>query len=135
MLRRILKWAAIALVVLVATGAVLYAVGLRVVLYGGGAVRLAFVESESDRAARIARDREAQRARAPASLLRHHRSRPTLRRAGRDSTAAPQPAPGSDAPAAAPAVARRLLDGLPRPEPRRHVSGAADPHATGRPTG
>ena len=67
MLRRILKWAAIVLIVLVATGAVLYAVGLRVVLYGGGAMRLAFVESESDRAARIERDREAQRARAPAS--------------------------------------------------------------------
>jgi len=67
MLRKILKWAGIALVVLVACGAVLYAVGLRVVLYGGGAMRLAFVESEGDRAARIALDREAQRARAPAA--------------------------------------------------------------------
>ena len=103
MLRRILKWAAIALVVLVATGAVLYAVGLRVVLYGGGAMRLAFVESESDRAARIERDREAQRARAPASPSPSPVA-PALAAPVEISTAEPQPAPGSDAPAAAPAV-------------------------------
>ena len=104
MLRRILKWAAIALVVLVATGAVLYAVGLRVVLYGGGAVRFAFVESESDRAARIERDREAQRARGTASTPSPSPVAPTLAAPDEISTAAPQPAPGSDAPPAAPAV-------------------------------
>ena len=62
MLRKILKWAGIAVVVLVAAGLGLYALGLRVVLYGGGSPHLAFVESEDTRVARIARDREAQRA-------------------------------------------------------------------------
>jgi len=62
MLRKILKWTGIAVVVLVAAGLGLYALGLRVVLYGGGSPHLAFVESEDTRVARIARDREAQRA-------------------------------------------------------------------------
>ena len=81
MFRKILKWAAIALLVLVATAAGLYTLGLRVVLYGGGSPRLRFVESESERVARIAHDREAQRA---------------------QTLAAPSPPP--DAPAAPPAA-------------------------------
>jgi outer membrane protein assembly factor BamB len=99
MLRRILKWTAIAVVVLIATGAVLYALGLRVVLYGGGDVRLAFVEPESKRAARIARDREAQRAQAQPA--------PSPVPAAPAAPAAPEPRPAADgnATAAAPAAA------------------------------
>jgi len=99
MLRRILKWAAIAAVALVATGAVLFALGLRVVLYGGGTPRLVFVESESERAARIARDREAQRALTP--------SGPPPAPASPETAAAPEPQPaaaGSEA--ARPAMVR-----------------------------
>jgi outer membrane protein assembly factor BamB len=66
MLRRLLKAAAILLGVLVISGAVLYAFGLRVVLDGGGTPHLTFVQSESQRADQIARHREAQRASAPA---------------------------------------------------------------------
>jgi outer membrane protein assembly factor BamB len=100
MLRRILKWAAIAAVALVATGAVLFALGLRVVLYGGGTPRLVFVESESERSARIARDREAQRARTPAA--------PAPAPAAPETAAAPEPQPdaaGSAAPRPATAPA------------------------------
>jgi outer membrane protein assembly factor BamB len=99
MLRRILKWVAIAAVALVATGAVLFALGLRVVLYGGGTPRLVFVESESERAARIARDREAQRALTP--------SGPPPAPASPETAAAPEPQPaaaGSEA--ARPAMVR-----------------------------
>ena len=60
--RRILKFAAIVIVTLLVSGAVLYALGLRVVLYGGGSPHLEFVESERARAERVARDREARRA-------------------------------------------------------------------------
>jgi outer membrane protein assembly factor BamB len=100
MLRRILKWTAIAVVVLIATGGVLYALGLRIVLYGGGAVRLAFVEPESKRVARIARDREAQRAQAQPA--------PSPAPAAPAAPAAPEPRPAPDgnATAAAPAAAR-----------------------------
>jgi len=93
MLRRILKWAAIAAVALVATGAVLFALGLRVVLYGGGTPRLVFVESESERSARIARDREAQRARTP--------SAPAPAPAAPETAAAPEPQPDAAGSAAA----------------------------------
>ncbi len=67
MLRRIAKWSALAALAILVTGAVLYAFGLRVVLYGGGSPRLRFVESESTRAERVARDREAQRLRTAAA--------------------------------------------------------------------
>jgi outer membrane protein assembly factor BamB len=93
MLRRILKWVAIAAVALVATGAVLFALGLRVVLYGGGTPRLVFVESESERAARIVRDREAQRAQPP--------SAPVPTPAAPDAAVAPEPQPGAAGLAAA----------------------------------
>jgi outer membrane protein assembly factor BamB len=78
---------------------VLYALGLRVVLYGGGDVRLAFVEPESKRAARIARDREAQRAQAQPA--------PSPVPAAPAAPAAPEPRPAADgnATAAAPAAA------------------------------
>jgi outer membrane protein assembly factor BamB len=69
MLRRIQKYAAILAVVMIVTIAVLYAVGLRVVLYGGGSPHFEFVESESTRAARIVRDREAHRAQAPSDAV------------------------------------------------------------------
>jgi len=69
MLRRIQKFAAILFGVMLVTTAVLYALGLRVVLYGGGAPHLEFVESERARAERIARDREARRAQAPSDAV------------------------------------------------------------------
>lgn len=95
MLRKIVRWVALAIVALVATAAVLYAFGLRVVLYGGGSPRLQFVESESVRTERIARDREAQRQRIAAA------PQPV------DApTASPAPAaPDAPAAAAAPATA------------------------------
>jgi outer membrane protein assembly factor BamB len=105
MLRKILKWAAIALVVLIAAGAVLYAAGLRVVLYGGGAMRLAFVESESDRAARVARDREAQRARTQHAPAPAAAAPATPIASAAPAAAEPQPAAGSEAAAAPPAIA------------------------------
>jgi outer membrane protein assembly factor BamB len=65
MLRKIVKLAAVVVAALSVTAAVLYALGLRVVLYGGGSPHLEFVESAHARAERIARDREARRVRAP----------------------------------------------------------------------
>jgi len=64
-------------------------------------MRLAFVESESDHAARVARDREAQRAQLPPA------SGPKPEIAAPEAPAAPAPeaAPTGDAPATAPAVA------------------------------
>ncbi len=90
-----------AVAVLAATGLVLYALGLRVVLYGGGSPHLAFVESESTRVARIARDREAQRALAQP---------------------APAPAPAPEAPVA-PAAPE------PRPVPAGAAATAAPANA------
>jgi outer membrane protein assembly factor BamB len=67
MLRRVAKWTTAAALTIVTVGVVLYAFGLRVVWYGGGSPRLEFVESESTRAERVARDREAQRQRTGAA--------------------------------------------------------------------
>jgi outer membrane protein assembly factor BamB len=67
MMRRILKGVALVVASLLVTGVVLYALGLRVVLYGGGSPHLEFVESEAARARRIARDREARRAETPST--------------------------------------------------------------------
>lgn len=61
MIKRILKAAGAALLALIAAGAVLYALGLRIELDGGGSPHLRFVESEHARAATIARHRAAQR--------------------------------------------------------------------------
>lgn len=63
---KILRFAALAVLTLVVVGAGLYALGLRLVLDGGGGVALQFQQSAADRAAEIARHREAQRAQAPA---------------------------------------------------------------------
>lgn len=65
MLKKIVKWMAVAVLAVVALGTVLFAMGLRVVLDGGGTPRLQFPQSRDDRAAEIARHREAQKARAP----------------------------------------------------------------------
>lgn len=62
MIRTLVKVAAIAALVVILAGAVLYAFGLRVVLDGGGGVSLGFVESAESRAAAVERHREAQRA-------------------------------------------------------------------------
>ena len=118
MLRRILKWAGIAIVALAATGAVLYVLGLRVVLYGGGSPRLRFVKSEGERVARIARDREAQRAQTAATQPR----RPPRPR-GRAAAAPVLTAALGRRPGGRRACRRGLLDGLPRPEPRRPLPG------------
>jgi hypothetical protein len=59
MLRRLLRKAAIVLVIFVVTGALLYGFGLRVVLDGGGIPHLQFIESASAQAEKIARHREA----------------------------------------------------------------------------
>lgn len=61
MLRRILKAAALTLAALIAAGAVLYVLGLRIELDGGGSPHLRFVESERARADAIAQHRAAQR--------------------------------------------------------------------------
>lgn len=66
MFRRLLKAVGILLALLVLSGGVLYLLGLRVVLDGGGGLHFAFVKSAEDRAREIARHREAQRAQAPA---------------------------------------------------------------------
>ena len=90
-------------------------------------VRFAFVESESDRAARIARDREAQRAQ-PLPLRRLRRRARARRAAASDSPSRRRRPPATLRDSAAPAAWRAaLLDRLPRPEPRRPLSGAADP--------
>jgi outer membrane protein assembly factor BamB len=67
MLKRLLKWAAIALVTVAATGTVLYALGLRIVLDGGGTPHLVFVKSADERAEEIEKHREAQKAQADAA--------------------------------------------------------------------
>ena len=62
MIRKLLKAAAIAIVALVAAGALLYAFGLRIQLDGGGTPHLRFLDSERARAEALTRHREAQRA-------------------------------------------------------------------------
>ncbi len=64
MLRTIVKTLALVVIGLVVLGGALYALGLRLVLDGGGGMHLAFVTSEDSRAAEVARHREAQRAEA-----------------------------------------------------------------------
>jgi outer membrane protein assembly factor BamB len=84
MIRKILKYIGLAIVALIATGVVLFAAGMRIVLDGGGGIHLQFVKSEQARADEIARHREAQRAQpAPAAPVA--------------PTPPPAPAPGDDA--------------------------------------
>jgi outer membrane protein assembly factor BamB len=66
MLRKFIRGALFLLVGVAALGGILYAAGLRIVLYGGGDIRLAFTTSAEKRAAEIEQHREAQRAQAPA---------------------------------------------------------------------
>ena len=61
MIRKTLKAAALAIVALIVAGAVLYAVGLRIELDGGGSPHLRFLQSEKARADAIARHREQQK--------------------------------------------------------------------------
>ena len=75
---RILKFLALTLVAFIGIGAVLYLLGLRIVLDGGGAPHLRFIKSANAQAEEIARHREAQRAAAPPP-----------------APAPPQPAPGA----------------------------------------
>jgi outer membrane protein assembly factor BamB len=65
MLRKILKVLAVGVAGVVVAGAVLYVLGLRVVLDGGGSPHLRFVRSAADRAEQVARHRDAQRAETP----------------------------------------------------------------------
>jgi outer membrane protein assembly factor BamB len=67
MLKRIAKVVGLALVMLAVTGGILYLVGLRIVLDGGGGIHLGFVKSAEDQAREVARHREAQRALASAA--------------------------------------------------------------------
>ena len=62
MLKKMLKFAALALAVVAVAGVVLYFVGLRIVLDGGGGVHLAFVKSSEQKAADLEKHRETQRA-------------------------------------------------------------------------
>src|SRR5262245_57020992 len=62
MLNRLLKAAALVVVVGIVAAALLYLVGMRIVLYGGGTPHLQFVSSADRQAAEVARHREAQRA-------------------------------------------------------------------------
>src|SRR5688500_12343189 len=65
MFKKAAKWLAIGLTVIVLLAAGLYAIGMRVVLDGGGMPRLAFVASADEHAEEIARHREAQKAQGP----------------------------------------------------------------------
>ena len=61
MLRTVVKFLGVALAAIVLIGAVLYAVGLRLVFYGGSDPRLRFVRSADQHAEKVASHREAQR--------------------------------------------------------------------------
>jgi len=67
MLGRLLTRAALVLIVLIMAAAVLYAAGMRIVLYGGGTPHLEFVSSPDRQATEVSRHREAQRAASPAA--------------------------------------------------------------------
>src|SRR5918994_4041318 len=65
MIRRFIKAALVVLAALVGVGFVLYLLGLRIVLDGGGGPHLRFLESADKQAERIAQHREAQRSQTP----------------------------------------------------------------------
>ena len=90
MLTRLLKRAAIVAVVLAGLAGVLYAMGFRLTLYGGGIPRLARPPSLDEQAAAVAAHRQAQRAAVPAPA------------------AAPPPAPAGDAANPVPAAPTRV---------------------------
>ena len=66
MLRKLARRVLFLLVGLTVLGGILYAVGLRIVLDGGGGIHFAFTKSADARAAEIEKHREAQRAQASA---------------------------------------------------------------------
>jgi outer membrane protein assembly factor BamB len=80
MLSRLLKGAALVVAVGIVAAALLYAAGMRIVLYGGGTPSLEFVSSADRQAAEVARHRETQRAAAPPAAA---------------ATAPPAPAPAA----------------------------------------
>jgi outer membrane protein assembly factor BamB len=98
MIRRLLKGALVVLAVIVGAGAVLYFMGLRVVLDGGGSPHLRFLESADKQAARLARHREAQRSQPPQPA-------PPPPDAVSPSGSAATPAAGAAAPKAEPLAA------------------------------
>jgi outer membrane protein assembly factor BamB len=102
MFRTLLKFLAITLVIAIVAAGVLYAMGLRVVLDGGGGVSLRFVESAGKRADVIAQHREAQRAESDPTAPPALAAAPP---ADVPDAAAPDPATApADAPPAAPAL-------------------------------
>ena len=68
-LKKIVKTAALLLLIVAVIGALLFALGLRLVLDGGGGVSLGFVKSASKQAEDVAKHREAQRAQSGAAPL------------------------------------------------------------------
>jgi outer membrane protein assembly factor BamB len=110
-LLKILKFAGLTLAVLLATGVVLYFLGLRVVLDGGGSPQLRFVKSADAQAEELARHREAQRGQpAPPAPTAPRPPAPAPADATPAAIAAPElpvvalPPAASNAPSAAPAA-------------------------------
>ena len=123
MIRKLLKVFGILAVVLIVAGGVLFAIGLRIQMDGGGTPKLRFLPSASKRAEEIARHREAQRAQAGTAAPQPSAVPP----AASPEAAAPV-VPQAAAPTAStsPAAGSTYLDGLPRSEPRRPLPAAAD---------
>lgn len=67
MIRKLLKAAAVAAVLLAVAAGVLYLFGARIMLDGGGSPHVAFATSADEQAETVARHREAQRAQTPAT--------------------------------------------------------------------
>ena len=95
MIRKLLKVFGILAVVLVVAGGVLFAIGLRIQMDGGGTPKLRFLPSASKRAEEIARHREAQRAQAGSAA-----PQPSAAPAAASPEAAAPVAPLAAAPAA-----------------------------------
>jgi outer membrane protein assembly factor BamB len=108
MIRRVLKGALVVLVALAGLGFVLYLVGLRIELDGGGTPHVRFPESAAKRAERLAQHREAQRSQPPLP----------------PSAPPPPPAGGSD-----PAAATAALPAIPAP-PRPDAARASSTYWT-----
>jgi outer membrane protein assembly factor BamB len=99
MIRKLLKWCGAGLAVAVLVGVVLYLLGLRPVMYGGGNIRAEFVTSASTRADTVARHRAEQRAAGAPSAETTPAAAATVRPSG-DVPAAEAPArPPASAPA------------------------------------
>jgi hypothetical protein len=112
MLRRIAKTTGILLAAVLLTGGVLYLLGMRLLLDGGGTPHGAWIESEATRAERLAGHREAQRALSPAPAAQAEPAE------AKPESAAPQGS-GSEGPALAPAPpeAAAVANQSPAPAP------------------